>query len=810
MFSNYFKIAWRNIVKSKGFSVINIVGLAAGITCFLLISLYVLDELSYDRFYKNADRIYRVNSFIKFGGNELNLAVCSDPMGATLKKDYPQVEEFTRIYTYNSAYMKKGAEYINETRVAYVDSTFFAVFSLPAIEGDTKTALDFPNTVVINESTAKKYFGSAQAAIGKTMERGVKDPELYKVTAVIKDIPRNSHFNFDLMFSMDNVDYAFGNFLSHNFYTYIVLKPGTDPKAFQKNLDEVTRKYALAQAQQFIKVESLEDFEKSGNRLKYELMPIQKIHLYSALYPELGVNGNIQYVYIFSAIALFTLLIACINFMNLSTARSANRAKEVGIRKVLGTNRGTLIRQFLAESTLTAFIAMLFSIVIVYLVLPLFNSLSAKQLLYTDLINWKFLLVAICLPLLVGVLSGSYPAFFLSRFKPIAVLKGKIAKGAKGSSLRSGLVVFQFGISIVLIIGTIVVYRQLSFIQNTNIGFNKDQVLVVDGLGPMSNPQAFKNEVLQVRGAVEATLTTYLPVENSNRSDNSFSTSPVMSTTNAISMQNWVVDENYISTMGMELVKGRNFSKDFGSDSTAIIINEKTAELIGSDDPIGKKLYEGNPNDPNDWRSYTIIGVVKNFNFESLHKNIGPLSLILGNNPNGAAFRVQTADLSDLVAKVERIWKSMAPGIPFSYRFLDESFDEMYRDEQRIGKVVFMFSIIAIIIGCLGLFGLSTFIAEQRTKEIGIRKVLGASVGNLVGMLSKDFLWMILIAFVIAVPIAWYVMNSWISDFAYRTQLSWWIFAVAGLAALFIALITVSFQAIKAALMNPTKSLRTE
>lgn len=810
MFSNYFKIAWRNIVKSKGFSVINIVGLAAGITCFLLISLYVLDELSYDRFYKNADRIYRVNSFIKFGGNELNLAVCSDPMGATLKKDYPQVEEFTRIYTYNSAYMKKGAEYINETRVANVDSTFFAVFSLPAIEGDTKTALDLPNTVVINESTAKKYFGSAQAAIGKTMERGVKDPELYKVTAVIKDIPRNSHFNFDLLFSMDNVEYGFGNFLSHNFYTYIVLKPGTDPKAFQKNLDEVTRKYALAQAQQFIKVESLEDFEKSGNRLKYELMPIQKIHLYSALYPELGVNGNIQYVYIFSAIALFTLLIACINFMNLSTARSANRAKEVGIRKVLGTNRGTLIRQFLAESTLTAFIAMLFSIVIVYLVLPLFNSLSAKQLLYSDLINWKFLLVAICLPLLVGVLSGSYPAFFLSRFKPIAVLKGKIAKGAKGSSLRSGLVVFQFGISIVLIIGTIVVYRQLSFIQNTNIGFNKDQVLVVDGLGPMSNPQAFKNEVLQVRGAVEATLTTYLPVENSNRSDNSFSTSPVMSTTNAISMQNWVVDENYISTMGMELVKGRNFSKDFGSDSTAIIINEKTAELIGSDDPIGKKLYEGNPNDPNDWRSYTIIGVVKNFNFESLHKNIGPLSLILGNNANGAAFRVQTADLSDLVAKVERIWKSMAPGIPFSYRFLDESFDEMYRDEQRIGKVVFMFSIIAIIIGCLGLFGLSTFIAEQRTKEIGIRKVLGASVGNLVGMLSKDFLWMILIAFVIAVPIAWYVMNSWISDFAYRTQLSWWIFAVAGLAALSIALITVSFQAIKAALMNPTKSLRTE
>lgn len=810
MFTNYLKVAWRNILKSKGFSLINITGLAAGITCFLLISLYVMDELSYDRFYKNADRIYRVNSFIKFGGNELNMAVSSDPMGPTLKKDYPQVEEFTRIYTFASIFIKKGAEYINELKVAHVDSTFFSVFSLPVIAGDTKSALDFPNTVVINETSAKKYFGSAEAAIGKTLETGVKETVLYKVTAVIKDIPRHSHFNFDFLFSMDNVDYQFGNFLSHNFYTYILLQPGTDPKAFQKNLDELTVKYALAQAQQFIKVESMEDFEKSGNRLKYELMPLKKIHLYSALYPELGVNGNVQYIYIFSAIALFTLLIACINFMNLSTARSANRAKEVGIRKVLGTNRGTLIRQFLAESTLLAFIAMLVSVLVVYLVLPLFNTISAKQLLYADLINWKFISLAFCLPLLVGMLAGSYPAFFLSRFKPIAVLKGKIANGAKGSVLRSGLVVFQFWISISMIIGTIVVYRQLSFIQNTNIGFNKEQVLVVDGLGPISNPQAFKNEVLNLQGVVSGTLTNYLPVENSSRSDNSFSTSPVMSMTNAVSMQNWVVDENYVPTMGMEIIKGRNFSKDFGADSSAIIINEKTASLIGFDDPLGKKLYEGNPNDPDNWRAYTIIGVVKNFNFESLHKNIGPLSLILGENTAGAAFRVQSTDLSQLLTSLGSTWKKMAPGLPFKYRFLDESFNEMYKDEQRIGKIAFMFSIIAIVIGCLGLFGLSTFIAEQRTKEIGIRKVLGASVSNLVGMLSKDFLWMILIAFVIAVPIAWYFMNKWISDFAYRTELSWWIFAVAGLTALSIALLTVSFQAIRAALMNPTRSLRSE
>ena len=811
MIRNFLKVAWRNLVKSKGFSAINITGLAAGLACFILIALYVADELSYDRFHEKGDRIYRVNSYIRFGGNEINLAVCSDPMGATLKKDYPQVEEFARIYASSgSKLVKKGDQFLNEQNVAYADSTLFNVFTLPAVTGDPKKALNDPNTVVITESTARKYFGSAQQALGQTVETNDHGSTLYKVTAVIKDIPRNSHFNFDFLFSMDNVDYRLGDYLSHNFHTYVLLRAGTDPRVFEKNFKQVIEKYVMPQAKQMMQLSSLADFEKAGNRIQYSLMPIKDIHLKSAMFPELGVNGNIQYVYIFSAIALFVLLIACINFMNLSTARSANRAKEVGIRKVLGTDRRNLINQFLAESTLTSVLAMVVAIGIAALVLPLFNDIANKQLSLSYLLNWKIVLMLVLLPLVVGMLAGSYPAFFLSRFQPIAVLKGKLAKGAKGGSLRSALVVFQFFTSIVFIIGTIVVYRQLNFIQTTKIGFNKEQVLVVDDTYAMKNPEAFKNEVRSLSGVSGASFAGYLPVSNSSRSDNAFSTSPVLTQESSISMQHWRIDYDYIPLLGMEMLKGRNFSRSFGSDSSAIIINETTAKLMGTDNPIGKKLYYADDNTGKNLIEYTVIGVVKNFNFESLRKNIGSLGFTLGNSTGATAFKVRTADLANLIAQVEQKWRVMAPGLPFHYRFLDDSFDAMYRDEQRVGKVIMIFSLIAIIIACLGLFGLATYMAEQRTKEIGIRKVLGASVGGVIRLLSRDFIRLVLISFVIAVPVAWYVMNQWLNDFAYRVKIAWWIFALAGLFALLIALVTVSTQAIKAALANPIKSLRSE
>lgn len=813
MFTNYLKIAFRSLWKNKGYSAINIFGLAIGLATCLLITLYVIDELGYDRFNTNADRIYRINSDIRFGGGDLHFTQTSDMMGQVLKKDYPDVEAYTRIYANEGPKLiKKGSGFINEKDVAYVDSTFFDVFTLPAIEGDTKTALNEPNTVVITESTAKKYFSTANV-MGKTVEvqnDGATRP--YKITAVIKDMPRNSHFNLDFMFSMKNADYEWGQFTSHNFHTYLLLKKGTDYKAFEKNFDQYITKYVLPYVQQFIKISSMDEFKKSGNKLEYSLMPLTKIHLYSTYNFELSPSGNIQYVYIFAAVALFILIIACINFMNLSTARSANRAKEVGIRKVLGTERKTLIAQFLVESTVTAFISLIIAIAIAYLVLPLFNDVAAKSLSVNDLLNIKILPFIIILPFVVGLLAGSYPALFLSKFKPIVVLKGNANTGFKKSNLRNVLVVFQFATSIMLIIGTMIVYTQLHYIQTTKLGFSKDQVLVInDAYALNNNVQAFKNEVRAMKGVSSATVSSYLPVTSSSRSDNTYSREAVMDVKSGIDMQTWRIDYDYIKTMGMEIVKGRNFSKDFGTDSSAMLITETTARLLGYTDPVGKMIYVPSDEDgDNSMLPLQIIGVIKDFHFESLRQNIGPLCMRLGNSTGLVSFKITAADAQGLIKQVENSWKVMAPAMPFSYRFMNDSFDEMYRSEQRAGSIAIVFAILAILIACLGLFGLVTYMAEQRTKEIGIRKVLGASISNVVTMLSKDFLLLVIIACVFAFPVAWWAMHTWLEDFAYRIDISWWLFAAAGIAALLIALITVSFQAIKAALANPVKSLRTQ
>jgi putative ABC transport system permease protein len=476
----------------------------------------------------------------------------------------------------------------------------------------------------------------------------------------------------------------------------------------------------------------------------------------------------------------------------------------------LGTEKRQLVKQFLFESTMMVIIALLIAIPAVWLVLPLFNDMAAKQMAATSLFSPYILPLLIALPFVVGLMAGSYPAFFLSAFRPIEVLKGKLKLGAKSGILRSVLVVAQFWMSIVIIIGTIVVYRQLHYIQTRNLGFNKDEVLIVNGVGALNNNMVpFKNDVLQLPGVSSGTLSGYLPVTNSYRSDNTWSTEAVMTTKTGFDMQNWQVDYDYVKTMGMQIIKGRNFSKDFGADSSAIIINETTANIIGFKDPIGKQLFRA-VDQQGRIGSFTIIGVVKNFNFETLHQEVGPLAFELGTGGGLASFKVNTSNINQLIAQVREKWKSVAPSLPFSYRFLDDSFNEMYRNEQRVGKIALVFSALAIFIACLGLFGLATFIAEQRTKEIGIRKVLGASVQGIVQMLSKDFMKLVAVSFVIAAPTALYFMNKWLQDFAYRVTISWWIFVVAGLAALFIALITVSFQAIRAAITNPVKSLRTE
>jgi putative ABC transport system permease protein len=816
MIKNYLKVARRNLVRNKTFSFINIVGLAIGLSSFLLIALYVMDELSFDRYYDQAGNIYRIDLDSRWGGQEVRMAQIGDPIGPKLKNDYPQVEEYTRVfYSRNDPGManklvRKGDGYITEDNTAYVDSTFFNVFKFPALEGDPRTALNEPHTVVITASAAAKYFGTTDA-VGKALavKEDGKDVS-YKVNAVIRDIPGNTHFHFNILFSMKSLNYQWGQVGNSNFYTYLVLKPGPDAKVFEKELTAYILKY-FTPVLKDLNMSSVEEFEKGGNRINFILTHVTSIHLYSNRQAgeEISPSGSIQYVTIFSAVALLVLLIACINFMNLTTARSAGRAREVGIRKVLGTERKELILQFLTESTLMVLLSLLIAIGITSLTLPLFNSVAAKSMSMASLFSPVILPLLLALPFAVGLLAGSYPAFFLSGFKPIEVLKGKLKMGTNSGGLRSALVVFQFTASIILIIGTIVVYRQLHFIQTRDLGFNKEQVLIInaaDALGNNAGP--FKKQVMQLSGVKSGTLSAYLPVSNSSRNAYNVFKDPVAAAANSFNAQFWGIDYDYLETMGIKLLKGRNFSPGFGMDSSSSwIINEATARILGYEDPVGKNIYTI---DDGKATAHPIVGLVKNFNYESLHSAVGPLIFALQSSTGLASFKVNTANITPLLEQVKKEWKAMAPGMPFSYRFLDESFNEMYRAEQRVGEIAMIFSVLAILISCLGIFGLATFIAEQRMKEIGIRKVLGASVQGIVGLLSRDFMKLVAIAFIIAAPFAWWVMNKWLQGFVDRAGFSWWIFAVAGLAALFIALATVSFQSVRVALMNPSKSLKAE
>jgi len=809
MIQSYIKIAWRNLLKNKLFGLINIFGLAIGLCCFMLIGMYVLDELSYDKFYQNSDRIYRVQSDIKFGGTEMSMAVSADPFGPTLKKDYGEVEQFTRLYSSSGGRLiKKGTIFIEENDITYADSTFFDVFSVEILAGDPNTALAAPNTVAISHSAAIKYFGSESKALGKTLEVQERTLDLFTVTAIFEDIPSNAHFHYDFIFSMENAPYNFGNFLSHNFHTYIRLSEGVNYKEFEKKFEEVIQTYILPEASQFMQIKTMDEFRKAGNRVQYSLIPITDIHLHSDRTVELSPNSSMQYIFIFGAVAIFLLLIACINFINLSTAQSANRAKEVGLRKVFGTDRSDLMGQFISESVFTSFIAFGFAIVFAIILLPYFNDLAGKSFSVASLFKIRYLPFILILPLLVGIMAGYYPAFFLSSFRPIEALKGRLNMGSSKGNLRNYLVTFQFAISLILMISTVIVYRQLNYIQTTNLGFNKDQILVLKGTHVLPNSgEAFKSQVMQMTGVIGSTVGDFLPVDNSSRSDNAFSKEAVMTQDNGFNMQIWRVDEDYIPNLGMEIIKGRNFSPDFRSDSSGLIINESAAKLLGFDDPIGQKMYTSD-NGPGTSMELTIVGVVKNFHYSSLRQNVGPLAMKLGKSRYALAFKVKTENLNQLISDVGTIWKDQAPTMPFQYEFMDESFDQMYRAEQRIGKVALSFAILTIIIAFLGLFGLVTYITEQRIKEIGIRKVLGAHVNSIVLLITKDFLKLVLLGFIIAVPIAWMSMNKWLSDFAFRIDIEWWVFILGGIFTLIITYLTVSFQVVRACKINPVESLK--
>jgi putative ABC transport system permease protein len=815
MLKNYLKVALRSLWKSKGFTAINIIGLASGLAVCLLIVLYVTDELSYDRYNVNADRIYRVDADIYFNNTSFAAAVAPRPMARALVHDNPQFGQFVRINNQGDVMVKKGNNWIQDHHAVWADSTFFKVFTVRMLAGDPNTALNEPHSLVIDESTARRYF-DATDVVGKTLE--LEDHNICKITGVYADMPRESHFHFSFIRPLrDRSTDGFNDeneWLSNNYQSYVLARPGQSRDFLQSRVNATVNTYVGRQLQQQLHI-TQQEMEKGGAYFRYHLMPVTDIHLHSNKVAEFEANGNIDFVYVFSFIAILILVIACVNFMNLSTARSANRAKEVGIRKVAGSTKGHLIIQFLTESVLLSLFSLALAVGIALVLLPTFNNLAGKQLNAGMLFSSRILPLMVLLVVFVGLLAGSYPAFYLSSFQPIQVLKGKIAAGFKSSWLRSGLVIFQFWISISLIIGTLVIYRQLNYIQNRDIGFDRDQVLVVHNAYEVGDPiKPLRQDLLKISGVTDATLTSDLPTNGGSFNQNGWFRSPDLDAKNAVVLTNMFVDEHYVPTLGMQMVKGRNFSPvTYSTDSMGVIINEAAVRLLGYKDPLNQKLYRPTGRDSTGAfisGEYHVLGVVKDFNYNSMHQRILPMIMNLSDNRGTMAIRFKAGNIPSLVQQVETRWQHIANGVPFNYTFMDNDFNNLYQAETQTGQLFVAFAVFAILIACLGLFGLVTYAAEQRTKEIGIRKVLGANVGGIVGLLSKDFLWLVLIASLIAFPVAWWAMSQWLGSFAYRVGISWWIFVVAGAAAVLIALVTVSFQTIRAAVANPVKSLRSE
>lgn len=799
MIRNYLKIAWRNLLKNKMFSFINIMGLAIGISGCVLIYLYVQKELSYDKHNEKADRIFRLTSFIQQSSKIDEFVPTSPIMSLRLKENFPEVEKAVRMI-FSGRQLSYNNRKFPEAQIMYADSTLFDVFTFPMKEGDPKTALKEPYSVVLTQKAVKKYFGN-EDAYGKTMK--LSDTINLKVTGILEDIPATSHFSFDCAIARSTLaamtkndstwqqDSEF-NWFNCDSYTYLLLAPGTNYKDFE------------AKANKLFDKEQADLRKNIGMSMNIRMQPLTDIHLKSHLTHEIKsvVNGDITYVYIFSATAILILLIACCNFINLSTARSLNRSKEIGLRKVIGAKRSQLIFQFLGESFLVAVIASILSLLFVALAIPLFNSFIVSNLSMNISVIWIYIGIILS----VGFLAGLYPALLMSSFAPIKSLKGKVSHGFVDLLFRKGLVVFQFSIAVVLIIGTNLILNQLSYIQNAKIGMNREKVVGISLKGAdQPKGDVFLKELSANPKVVAATLNgfnfkgianiTLLP---EGKAGNELTSSNVFS-----------VDENYLKTMQIGLVAGRDFSKDFPSDvREAFIVNEAAVKEFGWKTPkeaIGKRI---------DWafgKTGKVIGVVKDYNYASMHDEIKPLVIhIFPQWFNTLTLRLKTDDLAGTMKEIEKTWKKVSVEGAFNYAFLDDDFNSLYKSEENMRSVLGAFTVLAVLVACLGLFGLAAFTIRQRFREIGIRKVLGSSVSGIVTLLSKDFLKLVLISIVIAIPIAWYGGYKWLQDFAYKTSISWVVFFVAGLLAVVIALLTVSILAIKAAKANPVKSIRTE
>jgi len=807
MIKNYFKVAIRSLFKNKFYSLLNISGLAIGIASCLLIVLYVADELSYDKYYENSENTYRLTMAGAFNGSAFDLAVVGPAVGQAMLEDYPEVLNYGRFRQRGAPFIKYGENIFKEEDFVWADHSILEIFGIDLVQGDPTTALTAPRSLVMSETAAKKYFGN-EDPVGKTVEFGTARD--YQVTGVFQDIPDNTHFNFEVLGSLETLDEAKRPmWLSMNFQTYVVLAPDADLQKMASLFPNMLKKYIGPEVKRFMNME-WDEMESKGTSMAFAMQPVRDIHLKSDLQAELDVNGSMDYVYIFSAVAFFILLIACINFMNLATARSAHRAKEVGVRKVLGSVKLQLIYQFLTESILVSMVSFILALGIAYLAIPAFNDLAAKSL-SIPFSSPLFLGAFFSGIVGVGLLAGSYPAFFLSAFQPVKVLKGSLSSGMKSGRLRSVLVVIQFCTSIMLVVGTLVIQSQLNYIQNKNLGFEKDQVVIInDAFLAGSNVDALKTSIEAFPEVKSSSLSGFLPTPSNNNMNVWMKGLSAVQENQRI-MSQWTVDHDYIETMGMEVAIGRDFSRDFPSDSLGVIINEAAMIDYGfaEEDVIGQTLstfadMEGTV------QGYKVVGVVKDFHFQTLKDKIAPLVMQLGNSRGLLNIKVNTNDYPSLMGRLEGAWNELAPSQPFETSFLDVRFGRMYDDEQRLGKIFGVFATLTIIIACLGLFGLAAYTAENRIKEVGIRKVLGANVGQLVFMLSRDIGKLVIIALAIGAPLAWYFMNGWLEGFEYRTSIGWTVFAFTAGGALLIALLTMSYQSLKAATSNPVKSLRSD
>ena len=811
MLKNYFTTAVRILLRQKSYSSINIFGLTLGITCTLLLILFIADELSFDQFHPDAARTYRSTFQGRLQGQDFNTAQTGLPMAEALMKDVPAVESTVRIGKWNTVPVKYEDNTFTERHFILADSNFFDFFGgFKLLVGNPKDALRGPNKIVISERAAKKYFNYKGAGdltpIGKYISIGSRGETKAEVTGIVADSPHNSHIQFDFILSIvswEQMNYAI--WLNSNVVTYFKIHPDANIQSVNDRYPYFIETYCAKEIQQFFNMD-LEKFTTVGGNLGFESQALSDIHLRSQLTEELEPNGNIRYLYLFGLIAGFIILLACINFMNLSTARAANRAKEVGVRKTIGALRSRLVGQFLMESYLYTVAAIILALFMVSLSLSLFNSITSKNISFDTLLNPMFVGGLIVFTILVGLIAGSYPAFYLTSFKPAEVLKGKVRAGMKSSGIRNGLVVFQFFISIGLIIATLMVYQQLKFVQQQNLGFDKNNILNLYHTWNLStNAKAFKNELAQHPEIAASTFVNRMPPDLDWMSvfkDLNSGTEQLLSV--------YIVDHDALKTLGLTIQSGRFFSRDFATDSMKFIVNETAAQQLGWDTYEGKKIFsrfnslEG--------KNIEAIGIIKDFNFESLKNNIRPMIFILGNEPNAEmGIRFTNSNAIENVKLVETIWKKYAPDAPFEYSFVDENFNAKFNAEQRMGEVFIIFTMLAIIIACLGLFGLATFSTEQRSKEISIRKIMGANVSQLVLLLTKDFTKLVLIAFVLAIPITWYAVEEWwLQDFPYRIDFNVTIAILAGVLALVVALLTISVQAFQAAFSNPVNSLRND